>query len=229
MQKETEMMDETALPKVETMPANQPDSEEAAPQATGEAGEAPFLTVRYNKEERPLTREAAAEFAQKGLNYDKVSGRLAEVSQKLSEYGELEALARGYAQRRGLPDSEAVGALKASLAGDAQDMVGTQLKAFMKAFPDENPRALPDAVMDSWKRGVPLSEAYLSYKAAELEKQLKSHEANTHNAAMSMGGAIGTGDAAQKPLSDDAIARMSPAELERNHSRIWAYLTGKKD
>jgi len=184
--------------------------------------------VRYNKQERPLTREAAVEYAQKGLNYDKVSERLAETAKKLDEYRELEALARGYAQRRGLPDTEGVAALRASLEEDAQAMIAAQLKAFMRAFPNENPRELPPAVMDSWKRGVPLTEAYLAYRAAELEKRLKSYEASARNAAMSMGSATGSGDAAEKPLTDEVIARMTPAELERNHSRIWAYLTGKR-
>ena len=224
------MMDETALPQAETT-ANQPDAGEAAPpitEAADKADEAPFLTVRYNKQDRPLTREAAVEYAQKGLNYDKLNERLAETTKKLSEYRELEALAKGYAQRRGLPDTEAVAALKASLEEDAQAVITGQLKAFMRAYPDVNPRELPPAVMDSWKRGVPLTEAYLSYKAAELEKRLKSYEANARNAAMSMGSATGSGDAAEKPLTDEVIARMSPAELERNHERIWAYLTGKR-
>ncbi len=224
-------MDETALPQAEAMPANQPDTEMTAAPETGEAAEvseAPFLTVRYNKEERPLTREAAAEYAQKGLNYDKINGRLAEAEQKLTGYGELEAMARAYAQRRGISDAEALKALRGSLEGDAQAMVDAQLGAFMKAYPNEDPRQLPEAVMAGWKRGVPLTEAYLSYRAAELEKQLKTRETNARNAAASMGGALGTGDAAQRPLSEDTIARMSSADLERNHSRIWAYLTGKK-
>lgn len=225
-------MDETALPQAEVMPASQPEMvTEAAPQTTGHAAdgaEAPFLTVRYNKEERPLTREAAAEYAQKGLNYDKVSGRLSEAERKLAGYGELETLAKDYAQRRGLPDTEALAALKGSLEGDAQAVVNAQLAAFMKAYPKEDPHALSPAVMDEWRRGVPLKEAYLSHRTAELEQRIKAHETNARNAAASMGGASGTGDAAQRPLSDDTIARMSPAELERNHSRIWAYLTGKK-
>jgi hypothetical protein len=206
------MMDETALPQAETT-ANQPDEGDAAPYATeaaDKADEAPFLTVRYNKQDRP------------------VSERLAEATKKLGEYRELEELTKGYAQRRGLPDTEAVAALRASLEEDAQAVITAQLKAFMWAFPDENPRELPPAVMDSWKRGVPLTEAYLSYRAAELEKRLKSYEANARNAAMSMGSATGSGDAAEKPLTDEVIARMSPAELERNHKRIWAYLTGKR-
>lgn len=224
-------MDETALPQAEAMPANQPDTEMTAAPETGEAAEvseAPFLTVRYNKEERPLTREAAAEYAQKGLNYDKINGRLVEAEQKLTGYGELEALARAFAQRRGISDAEALKALRGSLEGDAQAMVDAQLGAFMKAYPGEDPRQLPETVMAGWKRGVPLTEAYLSYRAAELEKQLKTRETNARNAAASMGGALGTGDAAQRPLSEDAIARMSTTDLERNHSRIWAYLTGKK-
>ncbi len=224
-------MDETALPQAEEMPASQPEPDtQAAPQTTGEAvaGEAPFLTVRYNKEERPLTREAAAEYAQKGLNYDKVNGRLSEAAQKLNEYGELAALAKGYARRRGLPEAEALGALKGSLEGDAQAVINAQLKTFMQTYPEQDPRRLPESVMAEWRCGVPLKEAYLSYRTAELEKQLGARQTNARNAAASMGGALGTGDAAQRPLSEEAIARMSPGDLERNHSRIWAYLTGKK-
>lgn len=226
------MSDETALPQAEAMPASQPETvTEAVPQTMGNAAEgteAPFLTVKYNKEERPLTREAAAEYAQKGLNYDKVSGRLTEAEKKLTGYGELEALAKGYAQRRGLPDAEALSALKGSLEGDAQAVVNAQLTAFMKAYPGEDPHGLPLTVMDEWRRGVPLKEAYLSHKAAQLERRMQAHQTNARNAAASMGGAAGSGDAVQKPLSEDAIARMTPAELERNHSRIWAYLTGKR-
>ena len=224
------MMDETALPQAEVMPASQPEMDaQAAPQTTGEAaaGETPFLTVRYNKEERPLTREAAAEYAQKGLNYDKVTGRLEQTTQKLSEYGELAALAKDYARRRGLQDAEAVKALKSSLEGDAQAVINAQLKAFMQAHPEKDPRQLPEGVMAEWRRGVPLNEAYLLHRASELEKQVNARQTNARNAAASMGGALGSGDAAQRPLSDEAIARMSPTDLERNHSRIWAYLTGK--
>jgi hypothetical protein len=44
-----------------------------------------------------------------------------------------------------------------------------------------------------------------------------------------MGGAIGMGAAAPRPISEDAIKLMSKAELGRNHSRIWAFLTGQKE
>ncbi len=225
-------MDETALSQAGMMPANQPESApEAAPQTMGYAAdgtETPFLTVRYNKEERPLTREAAAEYAQKGLNYDKINGRLSDAEQRLAGLSELETLARSYAQRRGLPETQALAALKGTLEGDVQTAINAQLAAFIQAYPEENLQQLPAAVMDEWRRGVPLKEAYLSHKAAELEARMQAYDTNARNAAASMGGATGSGDAAQKPLSEETIARMSPAELERNHSRIWAYLTGKK-
>jgi hypothetical protein len=43
-----------------------------------------------------------------------------------------------------------------------------------------------------------------------------------------MGGAGSMGAATPQPITDEAIQAMSPAELDRNHGRIWAYLTGKK-
>ena len=53
-------------------------SEESGAQEIAE----PFLTVKYNKQEKNLSRDEAREYAQKGMNYDKVSKRLNETAQK---------------------------------------------------------------------------------------------------------------------------------------------------
>lgn len=39
----------------------------------------PFLNIKYNKEEKALSQEEAIELAQKGMNYDKVTGKLDEM------------------------------------------------------------------------------------------------------------------------------------------------------
>jgi len=84
-------MFDTAQPQAGE-PANQPVIE-AADQDIGKesssfsddlgdggevAADEPFLTVRYNKEQKPLSY--------KGMNYDKIQGRLKEMAEKLSEY-----------------------------------------------------------------------------------------------------------------------------------------------
>ncbi len=216
-------MEETAQPQAQT--ANQPYT-----QTGTEEQEEAFLTVRYNKEELPLSREAAAEYAQKGLNYDKINGRLKEVSQKAEEYSDISSLARDMAQKTGVTEKEALVALRQKISEESekQSAVNTQLEDFIKAYPDTDPLALPNSVIDEWKSGVPLCDAYAAYALA-AHRQTQVRQTNALNAAASMGGAQGTGAAAPKPLSKDVIAHMSPAELEKNHSRIWAFLTGQKE
>lgn len=207
--------------------ANQPESEAAV---SGSQDSAAFLTVRYNKETLPLTREAAAEYAQKGLNYDKLNGRLEKTQELLEAYDDIDAAAREYAQQSGMGEAEALHTIKQRLHAERQKQsaVNAQLDDFLKAHPDVDPRALPEAVIQSWKNGTPLIAAYAQLQ--ETERQLaQTRQTNAQNTAASMGGAVGMGAAAPRPITEDAIKMMSPVELERNHSRIWAILTGQKE
>lgn len=209
-------------------PATEPEQKET---------EQPFLSVRYNKQDKPLSREEAAVYAQKGMNYDKLSEKLKTADEQLKAMSGIKALAAEYAKKNGVTEAEAMGAIQLKLQGnDMQAAVNAQLDAFMAAHPDIDPGKLPEAVLKEWKSGVPLGEAYyahqeklLGVKLRETERVAKAKEANESNAAASMGGAGGMGAAHAQPLSDEAIQSMSPAELEKNHARIWAYLTGKKE
>lgn len=206
--------------------ANQPEGGIARFGAAG-GGDA-FLTVRYNKEELPLSREAAAEYAQKGLNYDKLSGRLEKAQEQLSAYEDIGEAAKSYAGRTGMSEQEALAAIRQRLDTERQkqDAVNAQLDAFLQAHPDADPRALPASVIEAWKTGTPLIEAY-----ARLGGQAQRHETarqtNALNATASMGGAVGTGAAAPRPITEDSIKMMGQTELAANHSRIWAFLTGQ--
>lgn len=226
------MMLDMAQPQAEDA-ANQPLIDETAQVGEPNAQEAQddaFLTVRYNKEELPLTREAAAEYAQKGLNYDKISGRLAEATDKLEEYADLGALAKELAAQNGVSEKEALAALKERMGDerDRQAEVNAQLDAFLSRYPDADPLALPDAVLLAWKSGIPLEQAYAAH-LSEAQAQSQARQTNAQNAAASMGGARGTDTATPRPLSEDSIRQMTPDELEKNHSRIWAFLTGQKE
>lgn len=218
-------MEETAQPQAQA--ANQPyiqnDDDNAAQREA-------FLTVRYNKEELPLSREAAAEYAQKGLNYDKINGRLKEASQKIEEYKDISVLARDMAQKTGVTEKEALYALQRRISEESekQAAVNSQLDDFIASYPNADPLALPESVINAWKSGIPLCDAYAANAFIE-EKRTLTRQTNAQNAAASMGGAQGTGAAAPRPLSKETIAQMSPAELDKNHSRIWAFLTGQKE
>jgi hypothetical protein len=231
-------MDELTQPQV-VQAANQPDSaatsgEGAQEGASGTSGQAqggaagqPFLTVRYNKQARPLSRQEAATYAQKGMNYDKLAGRLkaAEAQLKAVEGGKSPSQLTPTAPFRqgGLGELE-----RTKSESSVQATVNAQLGEFVAAHPDVDPAKLPGSVISAWKHGVPLSEAYGAYQARTEQRQERAQAANTANAAASMGGAGSMGAATPQPITDEAIQAMSPAELDRNHGRIWAYLTGKK-
>lgn len=230
---------ETAQPQAEST-ANQPEDITAAEQ-NGEGGspengnlldeaanEQPFMTVRYNKEDKPLSKEEAVVYAQKGMNYDKLQERLKEMAAKLSEY---EKLGIEYAESRETFWDDQNG-------GDTEEakqaLIDAQLDSFMRGNPGVDPRKLPESVLGAWKRGVPLNEAYLTLQAQELSSKIRQMEraeqqadANRKNEAASMGSAVSNGPTRGRALSDENIRNMTSAELEKNHDRIWAYLTGK--
>ncbi len=211
--------------------ANQPDGIAAKGGNQESAGQDnTFLTVRYNKEQLPLSREAAAEYAQKGLNYDKLSGRLDKANELLAAYEDIGTAAKDFAKSNGLSEEETLTWMKQRLDEEQQKQatVSEQLDAFLQAHPDVDPHALPASVIDAWRTGTPLIDAYDRAKKQEQQHET-ARQTNAQNAVSSMGGAVGTGAAASRPITEDSIKMMSPAELEKNHSRIWAFLTGKKE
>lgn len=210
----------------------QPEAVDTAnqPKEASAEQESAFLTVRYNKEQMPLSREAAAEYAQKGLNYDKVSGRLEKANELLTAYEDIAAAAKDLAHNNGLSESDALTAIKQRLNDEQkkQVVINRQLDTFLQSYPDIDARALPASVVEAWRTGTPLLEAYNSMR--EHEQQLEmARQTNVQNTALSMGGAVGSGAASLRPITEDGIKMMSSAELENNHSRIWAFLTGQKE
>jgi hypothetical protein len=59
-----------------------------------------------------------------------------------------------------------------------------------------------------------------------MKTQAAREQTNRRNASASMGRPQSRGRAHARVLSDEVIQTMSPRELERDHERIWAYLTG---
>ena len=163
------IMDEMTQPQV-VQTANQPDNvavsaqtQSGTPptseQARSEAADKPFLTVRYNKQDKPLSREEAAVYAQKGMNYDKLSEKLKVADEQLKSLSGTKALAAENTARSGMVETEALSAMQSKLNGqDMQAAVRAQLDVFVAANPDIDPRKLPESVLTEWKRGVPLNE-----------------------------------------------------------------------
>lgn len=60
-------------------------TEAKAEETTEVKADEPFLTIRYNKEDKGLTREDAITYAQKGMNYDKLYDNYTNLSNRLNE------------------------------------------------------------------------------------------------------------------------------------------------
>lgn len=160
---------------VATHPVVENAGGEQTPQDTQQEA---FLRVKYNKEERALSQEEAQEYAQKGLNYDKVNTRL----EQMNAYNERLAKLGGYqtademfaaieeaekAQRQeqfgqyGL-DEEAFNKLvmNSPLASDlqfakemkqqqeSQQFINQQVDELLTEFPDLTPESVPEAVWE---------------------------------------------------------------------------------
>lgn len=210
---------ETTQPQVDDS-ANQPDIVDGFEEGGNESAvqDENFMTIRYNKENLPLSKDAATTYAQKGMNYDKLSAKLEKANAKLSEYDEI--LKQG--------DDLDMNSAK-------QEIVDGQLGDFIQRNPGVDPRRLPKSVLNNWSKGVSLNEAFLSYQTGEyrvqanrMAREIEQRDINAKNAEASMGKPQSKGSAQQQELSDAVIKNMSSAELERNHKRIWTYLTGSK-
>lgn len=175
----------------------------------------PFITVKYNKKETGLSRDEAKTYAQKGMNYDKVLGRLNEANAKLKKYEGLST--------------------KQTSNVDRQSAVNKQLSEFLSKNPGVDPNKLPSEILKAWKKGVPLSEAAAFYQANkyqsevnDLKKQINQLKTNESNSQASMGRPSSNGSAQLKPLTVESIKNMSKKEIDKNIDRIWEFLTGVK-
>ena len=209
-------MEETAQPQA-APEANQPGEAAEAAVETSMINEnmKPFLTVKYNKQEKNLSQDEARQFAQKGMNYDKISDRLKQTNQRLMEYEKTNS-AKAEGSKR-------------------QEDVNRQLSEFIAKNPGLDPRSLPEEIIGAWKNGVPLGEAAAKYQAEnyrrqtqELKRKIEQLKINESNSSASMGRAHSNGSTQQKPLTVEAIKKMNRQEVEKNHDRIWEFLTGVK-
>ena len=68
-----------------------------------------------------------------------------------------------------------------------------EANAFLKAYPDVDPKSIPKEVMDKWRAGVPLLQAYTMYENQKLKAELAALEQNNKNSARSAGSAKSAG------------------------------------
>lgn len=94
-----------------------------------------FLTVKYNKAERKLTKDEAIELAQKGLNYDKVFG----------ETERLRSAVKPYADQAGMTIPQYLDHLAKTAGANAEATVEQQVRADYPYIADEAVKELVQA------------------------------------------------------------------------------------
>ncbi len=118
MSETTQPQVDTALPQAETVDA-QPTKTETTP----------FLTVKYNKEEIALDADKAREYAQKGMNYDKLHQQYEALQAKGAEfesYEEFLSLGREIAQEQGVSLGDVAKQMRERKAAQRDELIAEQ-------------------------------------------------------------------------------------------------------
>lgn len=230
--------------------------ETAKPQAELTAEPKATLKIKYNHEEREIPVDEAVVLAQKGMNYDKLTGKLQSIEAELNQYREqIGTYQTKEAQRQaeehvrqlvgdGIDENVAKQLVEAKSKAmlteqelnqlKAKAAVDNQINVFKAERPDVNLESIPDEVIDSAKKSGNLLKEFNAWEAGklraelnELKKQLGVKTTNDTNAASSMGSVETKGDATPITINEETIEKMTPAERQKNHKAIWAYLTKK--
>lgn len=98
------------------------------------------------------------------------------------------------AEAKASPEDEAAEAEKARRNDEAN--------AFLKAYPDVDPKSIPKEVMDKWMAGEPLLNAYMAYENKKLKADLEAEKQNNKNRERSTGSAKSAGAGKTKDAFD---------------------------
>ena len=232
--------------------------------------------LKVNREELEVEHDKVIEYAQKGMDYDRIHTELLEKRKALEELQNHPGVkfVENASKKTKIPPSELVAkweaeelrrqdaakaaetkkpieviqalrekdeakqeadVIKAELEKKKQKEVADkqfaeEMREFIRNHPDV--KELPEEVTKDVENGIPIAKAYSTYelkvKVKELEDKLKTQEANASNAEASTG-ALGSAETGVPfEITEEAIAKMTPDELKKNHAKVWAFLTGAK-
>ena len=157
-----------------------------------------FLTIRYNGSEVKLKKDEAIIAAQKGLNYEKLEGKLE--ANRLAQQ-DLEML-DSYAQANGVTRAEVLQNLIAgnmpaqALTPANHRQVMEDKKDFMELISEyPNITALPQEVIAMLKQGTKPVDAYRTYENNKLKNALAMQEKKQQNLQNHVGSASGEAEA----------------------------------
>jgi hypothetical protein len=204
-------------PEVSEAPIQQEQTEPSSPQ------ESNYFTVKYNKEERQVSYDEAPDYIQKGLNYDKVQGKVSEYEQQLNRVAQLsgynthdELLSalddieqqqqRAQYEEAGIdpdimnqfiekhPDIQYARELKQK--EEETQKFNSEANELFAEFPDLKPEQIPSEVWQlKESKGLSLLDSYLrvNYKSLGQQKEQEAIQKLQGNAVASPG-SLGGGD-----------------------------------
>lgn len=172
------------------------DAEPAMNPRAEKGAEAESFTLRHLGETKSVGRDEVIALAQKGMDYDRIRGKLGDASRELEALRAGESFDPDPAERR---------------RRDCESFVKTFPEAADKLRRDKN--AIPAEVWDEVRRGASLTEAYAEHlRRSEAEKreseltrlrsELERERRERENARRSAGSAVSAGgDPPYDPIS----------------------------
>ena len=108
--------------------------------------------------------------------------------------------------------------LRAELA--AERRVSAELRDFCSLYPETPAEAIPEAVWERVKDGIPLAAAYALHERRQFCARQAADAAQASGRTRSSGAA--GGGMTEMPYTPDEVRAMSPEEVRRNYTAIVA-------
>ena len=190
-----------------------------------------YLELKHFDEVRKVTKDEAKELAQKGMDYDRIRGKLNEANANLEKLNRYEAFlneikgdfanvddlmndtrARLLSDREGITYEQALNRVKGADQQPAQqtdrnavyeEMRRNSLSAFIEAFPGVKAKDIPQEVWDDMRTTNSLVASYAKYEAKKLAEENEILKKNAENKARSIGSMKSAGNKSQRDEIDE--------------------------
>lgn len=221
--------------------ADQPEAD-AAEQASEEGPEQPqpedadqYLELKHFEEIRKVTKEEAKALAQKGMDYDRIRGKLSEaeantaklqryeafLNEMKGDFGSIDDLindsrARLISDRENISYEEAASRVQTSIQQEQiqkmaspeairESMRRESLTNFLQVYPNVKAKEIPQEVWDDMKVTNNLVASYAKYEAKRVAEENKVLKQNASNKARSVGSMKSSGKGSYEKSEFDRV------------------------
>ena len=223
--------DQQSEEQVETETTEQTETE----QSDTESPDQDYLELKHLDEVKKVSKDEAKVLAQKGMDYDRIRGKLGEadnVIKKLQTYEEFlkeiqgdfptiedlmnDTRARVKADKEGISYEDALAKIKetnqskeAAPAIDEGAVIQKIRKAsfeeFAREHPEVKPTDIPKEVWEDLEKTNNLSASYAKYEAKKLKEENETLKKNAKNKSRSTGSMRSSGNASYEKSEFDRI------------------------